>query len=384
LSEDIKKLTESNQFLSSLFNNMETAVFLADRETRVKNINKSFTKLFHKSEDEVYNELCGNAIGCIFPVREESECGKTYHCETCEIRNSIEQCFKDKNKVKREIIKREILIDNEPILKYFYMIANYFKYKNNEYVLVMINDITELQTAKRKLQDLNDIKNEFLGMAAHDLKNPISIISMASKILLEDTEMFTNKENVKLLEMIQNSTNYMTKLIDNLLDVSKIEKGKLILNKSEMNYEKFVEEILELNKISAMNRMINIKLEIDKNISPIISFDQNRIRQVINNLMDNAIKYSPDGSKIIVWIKKRNKKEIITEIKDFGPGIPENELPKLFNEYQITSIKSKNGIKGSGLGLAISKKIIEKHNGEIGVKSQLGKGSTFYFTLPIN
>ncbi|TXT57148.1 MAG: hypothetical protein BAJALOKI2v1_530012 [Promethearchaeota archaeon] len=363
---------------------MEAAVFLVDKNARIKNVNESFTKLFHKTQDQVYNELCGNAIGCIFPIREETDCGKTYYCENCELRKSIFKCFKNKEEVQRKIIQREFYIDNQLYLKFFYIIANYFQYNNDEFILVMIHDISELEKARRELKELNDLKNKFLGIVAHDLKNPIATINMASNYLLENCDLENIKDTTKLLEMIHNSSNFMRDLVDNLLDVSKIESGKLVLKKRKIDYINFLKEVLEFNKITARNRLINIILEIKENHFPKVSLDKNRIKQVLNNLVENAIKFSPEESQIIIKVRKRNENELITEIIDFGPGIPDNEINNLFKEFHTTGIRAKNGAKSTGLGLAICKKIIEKHSGEIGVKSEVGKGSTFYFSLPIN
>jgi len=384
LSKEIKKATESNQFLSSLFNNMEAAVFLVDKEARVKNVNKSFSKLFQKSEEEIYNELCGNAIGCIFPIREETDCGKTYNCDKCTLRKAIMKCFKEKGEVQRRILKRELYLGGKLSLKYFYIIANYFEYEENEFVMIIINDITEIESARERLKELNNIRNEFLGIAAHDLKSPISVISMASSYLLEIPELRKNNEHKKLLDLIQNSSNYMIELVNNFLDLSKIEAGELVLDKTEVDYVEFVKDVLELNKIAAKSKNINIDLDVVDNCSPIIKIDKSYIQQVINNLIDNAIKFSPYGSTINVRIMKKDMDMVLTEISDQGQGIPEKDIDNLFKKYRTSSVKTQNGGKSSGLGLAISKKIVKKHDGKIGVRSKLGKGSTFYFKLPIN
>lgn len=384
MSKEIKKATESNQFLSSLFNNMEAAVFLVDKEARVKNVNKSFSKLFQKSEEEIYNELCGNAIGCIFPIREETDCGKTYNCDKCTLRKAIMKCFKEKGEVQRRILKRELYLGGKLSLKYFYIIANYFEYEENEFVMIIINDITEIESARERLKELNNIRNEFLGIAAHDLKSPISVISMASSYLLEIPELRKNNEHKKLLDLIQNSSNYMIELVNNFLDLSKIEAGELVLDKTEVDYVEFVKDVLELNKIAAKSKNINIDLDVVDNCSPIIKIDKSYIQQVINNLIDNAIKFSPYGSTINVRIMKKDMDMVLTEISDQGQGIPEKDIDNLFKKYRTSSVKTQNGGKSSGLGLAISKKIVKKHDGKIGVRSKLGKGSTFYFKLPIN
>ncbi|TFF63815.1 MAG: ATP-binding protein [Promethearchaeota archaeon] len=139
-----------------------------------------------------------------------------------------------------------------------------------------------------------------------------------------------------------------------------------------------------LIKLLLLKDQLILNWKFKKNQLNFINIDKIRIQQVVNNLLDNAIKFSPDNSQVIVRISNKNQRKIITEIIDFGPGIPEKEQYKLFKEYQKTNIKPPSGLKGTGLGLAIAKKIINKHKGKIGVTSEIGKFTNFYFTLPVN
>lgn len=141
-----------------------------------------------------------------------------------------------------------------------------------------------------------------------------------------------------------------------------------------------MKECLKFNRLIAEEKNIKIETKFDKDIPELI-FDKTKIKQVLNNLISNAIKFSPNGSAISMRIKRKSDK-VITEIIDDGPGIPKNELVKLFKVFQKISVKPINNERGTGLGLAISKKIVEKHEGKIGVQSEIGKGSTFYFSLP--
>ncbi|MFX0070023.1 MAG: PAS domain-containing protein [Candidatus Hermodarchaeota archaeon] len=184
MSEHLGDLLNSKDFLKYLFNNMPTAVFIVDENVRVQNINKSFTILFQKSDEEVYNELCGNAIGCVFPVKENTDCGKTVNCNICKLRKNIVRCLKYKERDLKALITREFFIGEEFVIRHFYITTNYLEFNDVDYVLVMIQDLTELENQRKHLEELNHFKNEFLGIVAHDLRNPINVIKTASHVLI--------------------------------------------------------------------------------------------------------------------------------------------------------------------------------------------------------
>jgi signal transduction histidine kinase len=245
----------------------------------------------------------------------------------------------------------------------------------------MIYDITELEIYKRRLEELNEVKNEFLGIAAHDLRNPISEIMMASSLLQKYATNLKPPEKDELLNMINRSSTFMSTLVNDLLDVAKIESGRLELEKTENNYNEFIEDCLKLNRLFAKEKNITIDFTPETNLSN-IQFDQNQIRQVMNNLISNALKFSSPGSKVTIKVEKEGD-YLVTKVIDEGPGIPAKEIPNLFKPFQRTSVPIPKGERSTGLGLAIAKKIVERHHGHIGVTSQVGKGSIFYFTLPL-
>ncbi|MBD3253478.1 MAG: PAS domain-containing protein [Candidatus Lokiarchaeota archaeon] len=379
--EQIDEWIESNEFLSNLLKNMSAAVFIVDENVRVVNVNKGFTALFQKPEEEVLNELCGNAIGCVFPIKEHTDCGKTYNCSKCDLRKGVVKSFQEKCGPLNCIIQREFFIKDRFVLKYFYVTIKYLSYKDLNLNLVMIYDVTEIEAHRRKLKELNNLKNEFFGMAAHDLRTPIAEISMASSALINYFERLDISERDELLRMIQKSSKFMLKLVNNLLDVAKIEAGKLELDLEELDYSEFIIESLALNRFIAEKKSIDLQLNLASDI-PKLKFDPTRIRQVLNNLVSNAIKFTPPDSKINVEVEFKQN-QVITKVIDEGPGISEDNLPKLFMKFQKLDTEPTGEEKGTGLGLAIAKKIVEKHGGTIGVTSKLGVGSKFYFSLPI-
>lgn len=239
----------------------------------------------------------------------------------------------------------------------------------------------ELEKLNDRLSELNIEKNKYIGMVAHDLRNPIGVAASFSDILIEDYDGLDKENQLEYLEQINKNCNFSLNLIHDFLDTSKIEAGIFDLNLTFQEYVSFVKRNIVQNEILAKNKSQEIIITTDhSNIAA--CFDENKIQQVLNNLLSNAIKYSFPNTKIEIDISATTD-EITTKIIDQGQGIPEEELMKLFNPFQTTSVKSTANEKSTGLGLAIVKKIIEAHRGKLKVESEVGKGSNFMFTIPI-
>jgi two-component system, sensor histidine kinase and response regulator len=254
--------------------------------------------------------------------------------------------------------------------------------KNLEAALQEINKRKqELELLNEQLAALNIEKNRYVGMVAHDLRNPIGIAESFSHLIIEDLDIIKKEKIIDYLGIINRSCNFSLELIHNFLDISKIEAGIFDVHLQTTDYIAFVSNNIGNELILASNK--GQKIDIQTAISSIeLSFDHNKIQQVLNNLLSNAIKYSMPGTTIEINIVIKNN-QVITSIKDQGLGIPEDEIPKLFQAFQTTSVRPTANEKATGLGLVIVKKIIEAHQGTIAVESEVGKGSVFSFTLPI-
>ena len=249
---------------------------------------------------------------------------------------------------------------------------------NNE----LVNLQRELFKKNTELAKLNLLKNRFLGMAAHDLRNPLAAILSQSEFLIEELEDKIPVEEMDFLKSILKSSFFMLSLVEDLLDVSKIETGNLNLKKKDVDFIPFLHEIVKLNNILAKKK--NIQIISDEKIdSLIIPFDQYKITQVINNLLTNAVKFSHPDSEIILKIILDDDFLKIS-IKDTGTGIITADLQEIFTPFNKATSKGTAGEKSTGLGLSICKKIVEGHNGKIWVESEVDKGSTFSFSLPTN
>jgi signal transduction histidine kinase len=234
----------------------------------------------------------------------------------------------------------------------------------------------------KELKDTNENKNILLGIAAHDLRSPISVINSFSDLLLSDYSEHLNPRSSRIINFIKETSNNALILLKNLLDISIIESGKIKIVLKEQDYLDFLKKNISLNQIIADKKVILLKLEtLENEIN--LNFDEYYLSEVTNNLLTNAMKYSYPKSEILVKVTKTDSKSVLTQVIDKGKGIPENEQNKLFNYFQKTSISPTAGEKSTGLGLAIAKKIILEHGGQIGLTSTIDVGSNFYYELKL-
>ncbi len=244
---------------------------------------------------------------------------------------------------------------------------------------------SQKQTQQRniELEKINEQKNRILGVAAHDLRNPLGNIFNFSEFLIEEAFADIRPEHQEMVSYIRDLSEFTLKMVEDLLDVSTIESGALQLHKEQINLKTFLKRNVELNSLLAQKKKINLKLETASDL-PLIYADPGKIIQVLNNLIGNAVKYSYPETTVRVIAEDQGNDKIRIAVVDQGQGIPESDLHKLFHPFGRANVKATGGEQSTGLGLAIARKIIEGHQGKISVSSQSGDGSTFYFTLPIH
>jgi len=242
-----------------------------------------------------------------------------------------------------------------------------------------VNSALRLKKALDELKELNDLKNQFLGMASHDIKAPISRIERTVEAILKNKSIL-KPEQLEYLKKIREEAQGIFNLISDLLNVVKIETGKMGLEFEKVSLEKLVEEVFRMNQISAEAKKIEMEIHMDKE-APKILADPARLLEVVENVMTNAIKFTPSGKKIKIYVKKA-KGGVELSIQDEGVGIPKQELPRLFDRFARLSPQATSGEKGTGLGLSICKQIVDLHKGKIEVQSEVGQGTLITVFLP--
>ncbi|MBU1148253.1 MAG: response regulator [Candidatus Omnitrophica bacterium] len=235
----------------------------------------------------------------------------------------------------------------------------------------------ELEAANRKLKELDRIKSDFVANVAHEFRTPLTIIKGNTDLVIKGGLGEVTPEQKDMLGGAVNVANRLARLVNDLLDISKIESGKMKLKKESLNINKIIEENLTVFSKIMKDKKQAINKDLAKDM-PDINADIDKTTQVFINLLSNAIKYSSEGGKIT--IKSTNlEKEIMVEISDTGEGIAPENIDTVFDKFARVTAEKK---EGTGLGLPIAKDIVTLHNGRMWVKSELGKGSQFYFTLP--
>lgn len=231
-------------------------------------------------------------------------------------------------------------------------------------------------------KQLERLREDFTAMMVHELRTPLTVIRGTSDTLLINPKIAEGDQGRQLLSSLKFSSESMLSLVNDLLDVAKIEAGKFQVMKTENKLQDLVLERVEFFQALARQKGLRLMVEVDQNM-PAFEFDKQRITQVLFNLLSNAIKYTDTGQILVkVFWEESEEKKAIVSVADTGTGIAEEKQRELFSKFHQLKI-SKEEKTGSGLGLVIAKGIVESHGGKMWIESRVGSGTTFYFSLPI-
>lgn len=233
-----------------------------------------------------------------------------------------------------------------------------------------------------QLRQANQAKNKFLGMAAHDLRNPLASVRGIAEFLREGAVGPLTPEQLDLVETIHGASTSMLDMVNELLDVATIESGELKLHRGNHDLAELVSKAVAMINREAAKKGTHIVFE-HPPVPVILSIDPAKMKQVVDNLLTNGVKYSPPGSTITISVARDDAAGICSlAVRDQGPGIPDNERDKLFKDFSRLSSQPTGGEKSTGLGLAICRKIVEAHRGSIGAENLPRGGCEFRVTLP--
>ena len=256
---------------------------------------------------------------------------------------------------------------------------------------VRLKDFADkLEKANQELRKIDAMKSEFVSVASHELRTPLAAIKNSVQLMLSGKTGEINENQTKFLSMAERNINRLTNILNDLLNLSKIESGKIELKFEDIELKGIIELTASSLRIQADGKSIQIEVEVPEQI-PAVYGDPEKIEQILTNIIGNSIKFTAEGGKILITAKLLSPEKeggprhtVAVYVKDTGIGIPPEHLEPIFEKFHQVEGSLHRSVSGTGLGLAITKGLVEAHQGKIWVESEVGKGSTFTFTLPIS
>ncbi|MDR0468502.1 MAG: response regulator [Peptococcaceae bacterium] len=256
--------------------------------------------------------------------------------------------------------------------------------QNESGIMMMFHDVTDLKRSREDALEASKAKSDFLSNMSHEIRTPMNAIIGMTTIGMKETD--AERKNYAF-EKIESASTHLLGIINDILDISKIESGKMELSPVVFSFSEMLDRVMNVNNHKLQEKKLNFNMEIDPGIPLYFIGDDQRLAQIITNLLSNAIKFTPEGGDIGFVVQKVSIYNLICVlrmcVKDTGIGISDEEKSKLFNLFTQAEAGTSRKYGGSGLGLAISKRLVELMDGEIWIDSDLGKGSHFFFTASL-
>lgn len=377
---DKNEIGSIKEFSDSILYNVDAYIILANRNFLVEKTN--YYNLNKIAEGQVLRRV-GELLRCKNAL-DAGICGTHENCKQCPVRNAIEKCFREKGHFTQLETPMRLYL-SEKTDNFIDCVVSvsgaYLQLNQEDKVLLTVRDITrqkkvleELEVAKRAAELAGDQKTAFLANMSHEIRTPLNAIVGFAGLLATATEEDRNS----YVEIIKGNTNMLLQLVNDILDMSKIEAGTLEFIYTDVDVNQIMRELEGVFRLRLEEADSPVRIVFEAKL-PVcfIHTEKNRVSQVLSNFLSNAFKYTSEGSITLGYeVREENMYFYVT---DTGTGIQEDKVDKVFERFMKLDAKR----QGTGLGLSISQTIIKKLGGDIGVVSEYGKGSTFWFTLPV-
>ncbi|MFA5167472.1 MAG: PAS domain-containing sensor histidine kinase [Candidatus Omnitrophota bacterium] len=357
-------LKQSENYYRRLVQDANSIILRMDTQGRVVFFNKFARKFFGFREKEILGQ---SVIGTIVPVTDSA--GKDLKIMIDDLGRHPERYVNNENE--------NMLKSGERVWISWTNKALFDKKGSTQEILCVGNDISKIKKAEELLKQMDKRKSAFVANVSHEFKNPLNNMNLSLAYILEGSAGEINEQQKTMLGIAQRSTKRLIRLVMDLLDIAKIEAGKMKLKKEEVPVAALVDEVIAGNNDELSAKKMVLVKDFSESAGSVWA-DRDKLTEVIINLLSNAIKYTPAGGKITLSLSG-TPKEVRFEISDSGPGIAKEDFQKLFDKFERLTAERE---EGTGLGLSITKDIIDLHKGRIWVESELGKGTQFIFTLP--
>ena len=379
LFRESRKLEHTNHIASAILKNVHAYILLIDNDFKVLKTNYYQLTGTQKGLEE---KRVGDLLQCRNALSAEGGCGTHAYCGSCPIRCAIRQAFEQRRGFTDLEATLNVLTSEKKSVECDAVISgSYFLLNEEENMVLTVHDITqlkqaekELTLAKEKAENADLSKSAFLANMSHEIRTPLNAITGGAEILASAN---TEEEKAQYQEIIKMNADLLLQLVNDILDMSKIEAGTLEFVYTKVDINLLLSDLRQLFQMKVNDAGGNIQIIAEPSLpSCSIETDRNRVAQVLSNFTTNAIKFTQEGT-ISIGYEARDT-ELYFYVTDSGAGIPADKLPEVFGRF----VKLNKDKKGTGLGLSISKTIVNKLEGQIGADSVEGKGSTFWFTIP--
>ena len=379
LFRESRKLEHTNHVASAILKNVHAFILLINNDFKVLKTNYYQQTGTRKGPEE---KRVGDLLQCRNALSAEGGCGTHVYCGSCPIRQAIRQAFEQRRGFTNlEATLNMVTSENQTVACEAVISGSYFLLNEEENMVLTVHDIThlkqverELKVAKEKAENADIAKSAFLANMSHEIRTPLNAITGFAEVMGSAN---TEEEKTQYQEIIKMNADLLMQLVNDILDMSKIEAGTLEFVYSTVDINLLLSDLQRLFQMRINDAGGKVQIIAEPSLSScFIQTDRNRVAQVISNFVGNAIKFTREGNIRIGYEAKDT--ELYFYVKDTGTGIPAEKLSNVFGRF----VKLNKDQKGAGLGLSISQTIVGKLSGQIGADSTEGEGSTFWFSLP--
>ncbi len=370
LETTVKDKTRDIRRKEFYIDNMHDGLCVLDKDDRIVDINPAFTQMLGYTKEEVEGRY-------VFDLFDEEN--KKILAEEFAKRGKGESSTYEINIITKDHTNVPIITSGAPIIEEGVLVGKIGVYTDISFLKALQ---AELEFKNIELEKANKAKSDFLASMSHELRTPLNAIMGFSEVLLERNFGELNQKQEEYIRDVLEAGEHLLLLINDILDLARVESGQMMFEPSEFYVRDVVEQSITMVKERALRHYVNLSQEISADVTTLYA-DERKIKQVIYNLLTNAIKFTPDNGSVSLIVSKADR-DVVFSIEDTGIGIPEEAMSRLFYPFSQIRLLHPSIHEGTGLGLSIAKAIIELHGGKIWVESRVGKGSRFTFSIPSN
>ncbi|MCU0914552.1 MAG: PAS domain S-box protein [Planctomycetes bacterium] len=366
--------------LAAIFDAAPLGMLLANEDLQVVRANETVRQMSGRGYAQIINGDVCQALACLRGADVADSVRAREACAGCQFRTIIGKAL-ESGQATRGVEIQPVWGEGEEAPRVWLSVSAEPVFVDGaQHVVVVLHDVTDRKRAEEELKETLEMKAQFISTVSHELRTPMTAIREAVIIVQDEIAGKLNKDQKHFLDIAKRNIDRLARLIDDVLDFQRLNAGKMKFHLQAVNLAVMIEEACTTMQPHAAKSKVDLAVELEAHL-PAVVCDSDRMMQVLTNLISNALKFTPEGGRVLVSAGGREE-QVAIKIRDTGYGIPKEDLPKLFTRFFRVHRPGKE-IKGTGLGLAIVSKIVTGHGGRIEVESELDKGTTFTVILPV-